>query len=67
MGPGITNNARGVEALIPNYAWTTGKLLAYRVPVEFLDQLYIIEHLLPEWNVVITAIEGHYQRTRVRR
>jgi hypothetical protein len=28
--------------------WTTGELLAYRVPVEFLDQLRTIEHLFPK-------------------
>ena len=34
------------------YVGTTGALLAYRVPVEFLDQLRTIEHLFPEWNGV---------------
>jgi len=31
-----------------DHVWTTGELLAYRVPVEFLDQLRTIEHLFPK-------------------
>src|ERR1700675_810515 len=41
-----------MAASLPDHVWTTGELLAYRVPVEFLDQLRTIEHLFPEWNVV---------------
>ena len=41
-----------MAAGLTDHVWTTGELLAYRVPVEFLDQLHTIEHLFPEWNVV---------------
>ena len=34
------------------HVWTTDALLAYRVPVECLDQLRTIEYLFPEWNGV---------------
>src|ERR1700752_1799103 len=37
---------------LTDHVWTTEELLAYRVPVEFLDQLRTIEHLFPEWNGV---------------
>jgi len=41
-----------MAAGLTDHIWTTGELLAYRVPVEFLDQLRTIEHLFPEWNGV---------------
>ena len=41
-----------MAAGLTDHIWTTGELLAYRVPVAFLDQLRTIEHLFPEWNVV---------------
>jgi hypothetical protein len=41
-----------MAAGLTDHVWTTGELLAYRVPVEFLDQLRTIEHLFPEWNGV---------------
>jgi len=41
-----------VAAGLTDHVWTTGELLAYRVPIEFLDQLRTIEPLFPEWNVV---------------
>ena len=37
---------------LTDHIWTTEELLAYRVPVEFLDQLRTIEHLFLEWNGV---------------
>src|SRR5262245_56565816 len=40
-----------------------GGLLAYRVPVTFLDQLSTIEHLFLKMSL-ITAIQGHYPKTR---
>ncbi|HEX9200307.1 MAG TPA: helix-turn-helix domain-containing protein, partial [Acidobacteriaceae bacterium] len=41
-----------MAAGLTDHIWTTGELLAYRVPVEFLDQLRTIEHLFPAWNGV---------------
>ena len=41
-----------MAAGLTDHVWTTDELLAYRVPVEFLDQLRTIEHLFPEWNGV---------------
>ena len=41
-----------MAAGLTDHVWTTEELLAYRVPVEFLDQLRTIEHLFPEWKVV---------------
>jgi hypothetical protein len=41
-----------MAAGLTDHVWTTEELLAYRVPVEFLDQLRTIEHLFPEWNGV---------------
>jgi len=37
-----------MAAGLTDHVWTTGELLAYRVPVEFLDQLRTIEHLFPK-------------------
>ena len=37
---------------LTDHVWTTEELLAYRVPVEFLDQLRTIEHLFPGWDRV---------------
>jgi IS1 family transposase len=39
-----------MAAGLTDHVWTTDELLAYRVPVEFLDQLRTIEYLFPEWN-----------------
>ena len=41
-----------MAAGLTDHVWTTCELLAYRVPVECLDQLHTIEHLFPEWNTV---------------
>jgi IS1 family transposase len=41
-----------MAAGLTDHVWTTNELLAYRGPVEFLDQLHTIEHLFPEWNGV---------------
>ena len=41
-----------MAAGLTDHVWTTSELLAYRVPVEFLDQLRTIEPLFPEWNGV---------------
>ncbi len=41
-----------MAAGLTDHIWTTGELLAYRVPGEFLDQLRTIEHLFPAWNGV---------------
>jgi len=41
-----------MAAGLTDHVWTTEELLAYRVPVEFLDQLRTIEHLFPEWKGV---------------
>jgi IS1 family transposase len=41
-----------MAAGLTDHVWTTEELLAYRVPVEFLDHLRTIEHLFPEWNGV---------------
>src|SRR5438874_2637622 len=41
-----------MAAGLTDHSWTTGELLAYRVPGEFLDQLRTIEYLFPEWNGV---------------
>jgi IS1 family transposase len=41
-----------MAAGLTDHVWTTGELLAYRVPVEFLDQLRTIEHLFPAWSGV---------------
>ena len=41
-----------MAAGLTDHVWTTEALLAYRVPVEFLDQLRTIEQLFPEWNGV---------------
>lgn len=38
-----------MAAGLTEHVWTTEELLAYRVPVEFLDQLHTMEHRLPEW------------------
>jgi hypothetical protein len=43
-----------MAAGLTDHVWTTEELLAYRVPVEFLDQLHTMEHLFPEW------IEEHH-------
>jgi hypothetical protein len=48
-----------MAAGLTDHVWTTGELLAYRVPVEFLDQLRTIEHLFPKMKF-ITAVEGHH-------
>jgi hypothetical protein len=37
-----------MAAGLTDHIWTTGELLAYRVPVEFLDRLRIMEHLFPK-------------------
>jgi len=37
---------------LTKHVWTAGELRAYRMPVEFFDQLHTIEPLFPEWNVV---------------
>ncbi len=39
-----------MAAGLTDHVWTTHELLAYRVPVAFLDQLPTIEHLFPEWD-----------------
>jgi IS1 family transposase len=41
-----------MAAGLTDHVWTTEELLAYQVPVEFLDQLHTIEHLFPAWNGV---------------
>jgi hypothetical protein len=41
-----------MAAGLTDHVWTTEELLAYRVPVEFLDQRHTIEHLFPEWKGV---------------
>jgi hypothetical protein len=41
-----------MAAGLTDHVWTTEELLAYRVPVEFLDHLRTIEHLFPAWQVV---------------
>jgi len=41
-----------MAAGLTDHVWTTEELLAYRVPVEFLDQLRTIERLFPAWKVV---------------
>jgi hypothetical protein len=41
-----------MAAGLTDHIWTTEELLAYRVTVEFLDQLRTIEHLFPAWKVV---------------
>jgi hypothetical protein len=41
-----------MAAGLTDHVWTTEEFLAYRVPVEFLDQLRTIEHLFPEWKGV---------------
>jgi hypothetical protein len=41
-----------MAAGLTDHVWTTDELLAYRVPVEFLNQLRTIEHLFPAWNGV---------------
>ena len=41
-----------MAAGLTDHVWTTEELLAYRVPVAFLDQLRTIEHLFPAWNGV---------------
>jgi hypothetical protein len=41
-----------MAAGLTDHVWTTRELLAYRVPVEFRDQLYTVEHLFPEWQIV---------------
>jgi hypothetical protein len=40
-----------MAAGLTDHVWTTDELLAYRVPVEFLDPLRTIEHLFPQWHV----------------
>src|SRR5262249_40842926 len=55
-GAGSSRKWRSVTpamaAGITDHVWTTHELLAYRVPVEFLDQLHTIEHLFPQWEIV---------------
>src|SRR5262249_3139128 len=41
-----------MAAGLTDHVWTTEELLAYRVPVKFLDPLRTIEHLFPAWQVV---------------
>ena len=41
-----------MAAGLTDHVWTTEEVLAYRVRVEFLNQLRTIEHLFPEWNGV---------------
>src|SRR2546428_13936814 len=48
-----------MAAGLTDHGWTTGELLAYRVPVEFLDQLRTIEHLFPKMSF-ITAVDVHH-------
>jgi hypothetical protein len=52
-----------MAAGLTDHVWTTGELLAYRVPVEFLDQLHTIGHLFPECNLgVSTYLDfGHFE------
>jgi len=47
-----------MAAGLTDHVWTTEELLAYRVPVEFLDQLRTIEHLFPAWNGVQQHLEN---------
>jgi len=37
-----------MAAGLTDHVWTPDALLAYRVPVQFLNQLRTIEHLFPE-------------------
>jgi hypothetical protein len=53
-----------MAAGLTDHVWTTDELLAYRVPVEFLNQLRTIEPsntCFQNGMECITATEGHYQ------
>ena len=53
-----------IAARLTDHVWTTTALLSYRVPPHFLDALPDLERFTHRLRNLITAVEGHYQKTK---